>query len=223
MLEWIAPKYVCFILLPPREQGPLWYYDAWCEKIVPTASEMLNCFEHGCSLRTRQGPKKTTKEAKLGQLRWNDKSHQKWTWNSPLTKGKRDDWVFEDVEIFSPPRYVLLKRADEMPDLYFQVSAMNWCFYDDDVSSKETKANYWQALVIAVKNKLLKRQELEFMSLVQQLSLNLMNAPLYTKTQRIWGLNYFESLYLDEFVYFGVHKDELPDLKKTKKRWKRMN
>jgi len=222
MLGVIPYRYVRFALLPPREQEPVWHYEQWCSKVEPVLDGMLQTVGYPCSIHTRQGPTAKMQNAKLGRLVWNDKSHQKWTWGSPVTAGERDEWDFEDFELFAPPRHELLKGVSAMPTLYFQIQSMGWSPESDYEWVDDVCANYHQALLVLIRSRAFRKHKTRFTNLVTQLSFNLMQAPVYTATRGVWGLNNFESIFREELIYFGMHKDELPDLSKTKKHWNRI-
>lgn len=57
---------------------------------------------------------------KFGALTFNEKSHHKWTHNSPITSNSSHDWSFLSTEIWAPSR-AICDREQIPPDFFFAI------------------------------------------------------------------------------------------------------
>jgi hypothetical protein len=60
------------------------------------------------------------KHVPFGTLGWDDKSHQRWTFGSPVTREASDQWKFIHTEAWAP-RWTVCEREHLAPDFFFSL------------------------------------------------------------------------------------------------------
>jgi hypothetical protein len=82
-----------------RVRPPLWYYETW-QQVVSALEPLTAEITGDLSVRSTQGLGK--EDVKFGRLGWNDKSHRKWTHDSPETRGRSHAWGFAYGDALAP-------------------------------------------------------------------------------------------------------------------------
>lgn len=105
------------LILGNPDNEPLWDWRQW-SKLVPLLDPLMrnNIGSIGVASTQFEGKK----PVKFGRLGWDDKSHQKWTHNSPLSSLAihANKWKFLSTEIWVPSRGSCA-RDGHSPDIFF--------------------------------------------------------------------------------------------------------
>ena len=122
MDRWGGNDYLVHVFLAHTDAPPLWRYAEWM-RLVPSLTPLLKSPRGKTSLRVNQMVPNQHDQyfsyGKFGPLFWNDKSHAKWTHDSPVTGETSRDWKFLSMSAWSPgPGYC--KEAS--PDSLFAIS-----------------------------------------------------------------------------------------------------
>jgi hypothetical protein len=105
------------IAIVGRARPPLWHWETW-RKLVLALDPLTSAVSAGISVRSTQGLKSDGfKDLKFGKLGWNEKSHQKWTHDSPETLDKSNDWTFCHGDVCAPSTAACF-RERRAPELF---------------------------------------------------------------------------------------------------------
>lgn len=118
MQKWGSNYYNVYVFFASRQVQPLWHYEMWM-RLVPPLEPLMRSDRGKTSLRVDQLYKKPGEKyatpIKFGSVFWNDKSHAKWTHNSPVTGPESLGWQFEGLSAWSPgPGYCKESSADSL-------------------------------------------------------------------------------------------------------------
>ena len=210
------PRYNRFVVLSDSSQGKLWDYVVWKDRVFPSLNRVVKVSKcSSLSVRCRQITKGQSKEVAFGTIEWSPDDAVKWCHHTPATEGRDVSWLFVDLQVWSPAKDTLVKEG-RFPCLYIQVKPMVW---EGDV----TKAIYTQAIHLAFLHDeyVVRPQEIE--STMRDLAHAVGAVGLYSTLSRVTSLNAFESLVREDFKYLGILQDALPDERKMKGRWTRLD
>jgi hypothetical protein len=105
---------VCFV---GKSSKKLWEYNQWIEA-VSILQSLVKLSPEKMAVRTTQCDGKDG--PKLGRLTWSDKSHQKWTHNSPTNKADSKSWNFMSAEFWAPS-WTKCDEPEMAPDVFFSI------------------------------------------------------------------------------------------------------
>ena len=118
-------KFDFYILFGDIQNGkPLWNTDIWDSTTEPLINEILNLsiLKHKTGVRVLEynfeANNKKQSEIKLGRLKWDDKSHKKWTLKD------KDLRRFAHFELWTPI-WTECNKNDKSPDIYISISNEN--------------------------------------------------------------------------------------------------
>lgn len=206
MLELLlgTAKYRCFVLLPEAGGDELWCHGRWGSIVRPGLDGILQELGFPCSVYCRQIEGEFSKEVRFGQLSWSEESDAKWN----IAPGGIENRIFVDFQIYSPPR-PQLEKTRKLPCFYCQVKPMVF----EGVPSSTA---YEAAVFLAFKQSEVNASDFE--EAIRDLAGKL-RARIYTARLRIGGVNAFESVMREQFMYLGMLNDAWPNLKRPKGSW----
>lgn len=117
--------YDVYVVLSSPESPDLWIWDRW--KIVADLFAPFAEVPRGrAALRGNRyvpNPKKPgyAKSEGFGRIGWDQRSHEKWTFDSSLTKDRCLNWQFLNVEAWAPSWSKCVQES-LAPDFYFAMS-----------------------------------------------------------------------------------------------------
>jgi hypothetical protein len=116
--------YEVYVILGSAEMPELWLWDRWKTvanlfapfTTVPRGKAALRGDRYVPNLK-RPGYRKPQG---FGRIGWDQRSHEKWAFDSKLTKGKCSDWEFARIEAWAPS-WNVCEREKTAPDFYFEM------------------------------------------------------------------------------------------------------
>ena len=160
-----------------------WLKSVWHSKVEPHLNTLLEQSEHieetgiqvikykrllGVDKKTKQEFSYSADTEKLGRLRWNSKSHEKWT----LTSNAEE--FFVEFELWTP-RKTICDKTDSTPDILIKLSnARNF----DNANSIQ----YGYTLILAIAQK----TQIDSKTIIKELSESI-NAKITVLKTRRWG------------------------------------
>lgn len=212
MLKYFFGKstYRCFVILPQTRGEKLWCRNRWISDLRPSLEAILLRLGLSCSVHCRQLEKGTGKDVSFRGLEWSKRSDAKWLFSSKSNPNR----IFVDLEIFSPPRPVLENKND-LPCFYFQLQPMAW-------EGVPSRATYDSALFFAFQKSNSLENLLDIQNILNDLAIKL-SGSIYISNIRIIGINAFESILREKFLYKGMLNDALPKVALLKASWILLN
>jgi hypothetical protein len=178
--------YEVYIILGSPEMPPLWRWDRW-----QTVADLLAPFAEvprgKAALRGHRyvpNPKKPgfSKAEGLGRIGWDRRSHEKWTFNSPLTNGLSSTWQFGNMEAWAPS-WNVCGRENLAPDFYFSMNNQTML----GIANKELAFN--PVIVLAVSASL----DGDYRFGIREAALSLssfVDSKLFVSRKRPWGYSW---------------------------------
>ncbi len=127
-MSWLEKDYHTIVILGEICEKVLWDYENWkniCETLYQyTTNNTPDLF----SVRVEQISRVNQKKIRFGRLLLDDKSNQKWTHKSPITKELSKEWFFSGLEIWSP-NWNKCEEINTSPDIFFSIH--NNCLLDN--------------------------------------------------------------------------------------------
>jgi hypothetical protein len=114
LLPSSGPLYAS-IAIVGKATPPLWFYEKWT-RVADALDPIVAAIGHEVGVRTTQDDQ-NRKDVRFGKLGWDEKSHRKWTHNSPDTAPASEGWRFMLGEIWAP-RWTVCERAHREPELF---------------------------------------------------------------------------------------------------------
>ncbi len=119
--DWSYRKYSFNLFFCESTDGNLpWNYQVWDKHIEPLIDEILKQSPEykNTGIRVlkyqKQGDSNYYKDLKLGRLRWDKKSHEKWTVR------EEDNIHFDQFELWTPI-WTICERLDFPPDIFIKI------------------------------------------------------------------------------------------------------
>jgi len=98
-----------------------WNWTAW-QQIAAELDPVFASVFGQPTIYSRQGQRvgRRLRDVSFGRMTWSEKTHERWTHNSPKTSGKSSEWEFCDTQIWVPGR-AICERERRRPNVYFQI------------------------------------------------------------------------------------------------------
>lgn len=180
-------EYEVYVLKGMEDSIDLWtwqHWEPWATALTPFATSPRGKATVRC-LQYSADPKKMVS---FGKLSWNEKSHQRWTHNSPMNDDEWNRWKFLSMEALAPS-WNVCERELVPPDFYFSMHNPN--------CHRSVPKRPSPFLVCAVPTSLGQNRVIELESVLVSLSKTLPVSVLAHK-KRPWGIS---SLRQDSFTY----------------------
>jgi len=138
-----AREYDFYLFFCKSENGNCpWSLDVWYQQIEPLINSIIiqSPEYKNTALRVFKYDKPNEheyyRELKLGRLRWNKKSHDKWT------EGNENDNYFESLELWTPI-WTQCNKKQLPPDIYFKIE-------NEEFLYKEKKLDFNVFITLAI-------------------------------------------------------------------------
>jgi hypothetical protein len=120
-MGWFSNKYHFYLIFGENISGKEpWMEREWNSIFAPLFNEIVNMSRH----KMEPGIKiweddEYNKKYNLGRLKWDEKSHKKWTLK------ENDKRIFERFELWTPA-WITCEKKDIMPDIYISIENEKW-------------------------------------------------------------------------------------------------
>jgi hypothetical protein len=98
-----------------------WYWNIWLQ-VATELDPLVSSVDASPATYSRQFKRvgKRLQDVPFGRMAWSEKVHERWTHDSPRTRGISNEWEFCDTQLWIPGRAVC-QRERVRPDVYFQM------------------------------------------------------------------------------------------------------
>jgi len=169
--------YDVYVILGAPDSPQIWDWQNW-QKVANTLEPFVKLGRDKTAIRTTQFVKDSRKSVSFGPIGWNEKSHQKWTHNSPATIETSKDWSFLQMELWSPT-WSICEREKCAPDVFF-------AFRNEMFWPRKTPLKFNQTIIVALSELLGNTTRDDARTRILQISSEL-NSPLVAYQNRTWG------------------------------------
>jgi len=98
-----------------------WNWTVW-QRIADELNPVFAAVFGQPATYSRQGQRigRRLRDVPFGRMTWGEKTHERWTHDSPKTSGRSSEWEFCDAQVWVPGR-VICERERRRPHVYFQI------------------------------------------------------------------------------------------------------
>lgn len=156
---------------------PLWNWQEW-RGVAQVLDPLMRTSRGKTTIRSAQFLDGIKHPVLFGRMGWSDKSHQKWTHESPVNSPASTHWKFLDMEAWAPS-WTLCEKQGRPPDVFFAMR--NECF------NPPYRSTFNPTVLLAIAHDLPQQMKNEADQVGAKLSHDL-RATLYAFQVRPWGL-----------------------------------
>ena len=186
-MQWAATEYAVHLLTISDSKPEIYRWAQW-QHIFPVIDKLVAMSASRAAIRSCQSFEDHSGWLGFGRMIWSEKNNRKWTEKYHSHEYESKEFRFFDVEIWAPDWNIVF-REDKAPDIFIKL-----------VKTEFPTIN--QALVIAIRYPIYKRNSHEVQSLIEGLNSMLNNCQLHTGTLG-WA---------EEIHDFGGYSNGLSDL-----------
>jgi len=209
LLPSSGPLYASIVIVG-KATPPLWFYEKWA-RIAGSLDPLVAAVGGDIGVRTTQDDQ-NKKQPLFGKLDWNERSHRKWTHNSPDSLAVSTAWRFMIGEVWAP-RWTVCTRENREPDLFMS-------FENPHLFSPPKPGQYNQFFHLALPVRFYREHESSATNAVLRIAqeldavlLVMRIVPFLVKGDSI------QDTLNNHFHYIGMQDDMVPDLSRTEGRW----
>lgn len=180
-------EYDVYVMKGAEGSPNLWMWRHW-EQWATVLAPFATCPRGKATVRCLQYSAESRKRVPFGKLFWDERSHQRWTHNSPTNGDEWADWNFLSFEAWAPS-WTACERESTPPDFYFSLRNRNF-----RLDAPKCQGPF---LVCAIPFSLEHNKAAELESVLGSLAMTFPTS-VFAHKKRPWGIR---SLGEDSFTY----------------------
>lgn len=193
-MSFFEKEYSVYVVLSGPHTAKPWAWSLWKE--IQNLLEPFASVSRGkAAIRSTQVSGNDGKKISFGKIGWNEKSHAKWTHDSPETETDSKDWRFLNVEAWAPS-WTVCEKENSAPDFFLSVNNEHPCGESD-------KSQFGAIVVVALATSEGSERLVQLKAAVTEIAAKL-NSPLAIYKRRNWGTPIGSDGYTDALNDLGA-------------------
>ncbi|MES2206808.1 MAG: hypothetical protein V4525_08435 [Pseudomonadota bacterium] len=187
-------EYLVYVVLSGPYTKKPWSWPLWQE--IQKLLEPFALISRGkAAIRSTQVLGNNGKKISFGKIGWDEKSHAKWTHDSPVTETSSKNWCFLNVEAWAPS-WTVCAKENSAPDFYLSVN-------NEHPYGESDKSQFGAIVIVALATSTGSERLMQFTAAVTKIAAKL-NSPLVVYKHRNWGTSIGSSGFTNALNDLGV-------------------